>query len=468
MIDFNELFRDGQFSFGTVFSSEPHVFGVRYSRGEQSLTVLRAVYKRSELESLPVFQQAQDGEPELLINQWFTKVTPDCVIKFGAKKQLAFVVTFEQASEANFKLVAGYGILGFRTAQLDGKHHYFDELAFANMIQRFNLSIDILRNEHQFNKRQLLLLCKHRYNFETLLERGVSLSDIKHRYFDLLPLSDLESLLSLITLKQISGHSHTPPPVPGDLRFEPFKCSNLGGSAQYPPYSCECKNGRQAIYYRDQPIMTMYMADTATMSTWGAETAELTPESLIHNWYHLPEQRPDSSSMVLRRVYCPELNQGIVTELFPGFSEKQYEAAVRPILFLDTDYEKERQFAEYVKRHKSSLETLRQLPGMTAVKLMILCDNHYSLSQCLKHNMTLSDFAKIDEARMLHVFEHSGSAHDALKLVGASGLFGLKKTEPGRTLLTRFFNPPAPETTIEESSSDDEETSRSVASRSIG
>lgn len=455
MVTFDELFRSDMDDIG--FQVDPFVGKskcvLRFSHGDQAVHCNLSWYERRDLLSLPVFKEAVDAEPEWLISKWFTRISPGVIIKFASDKELALVLEFEGASEENLKKLARKAawLLKVGTNCKEEKNNYFQELCFAWRLNSLNLSIETLRTEHRFSRKELFLLAQRWDTFEVLLKQGLSIQEIKGSFSKWMKMWDLDSLLSLITIGQILGKEHTPPPAPEKAfqRARPLSDWSRGTQAEF---SYSSSNNECNITYHDNKklIIRVITPEESDVSRLDAEVEGREAERLIHDWYHLPGKHSDASDYVERRIYCPELKLVVIEQKDPLLTD---ERMVSP-KDIDDIYYKEKRFAAFLQNRGSSLEMLRKTSGMTATKLSIMCEDILFVSYLLKKGMKLTDFAMIDENRLRHVFKHSRVADTALKYVSVSELFDQKRLTSAHSS-GRFFS--SVSTEIEESCQDDED-----------
>ncbi|KTD34245.1 hypothetical protein Lmor_1642 [Legionella moravica] len=429
-----------------------------------------AFYKLNELILLPIFKEAVPGENEVLVNVWHTKKAPGVIIKYATKQHLAIVFTTEGEVDEYFEqFISAAGILSIKEEFKGTSNTYFDEVRFVQCLASHHLTVEMLRHEHHFSESRISLLAEHQFNFTTLLKQGVSLQQIKEMKPELLTLINLQDILSLVTLEQITGKNHTAPPVPKmEFRFPEWPPTQGTARTFGGLFNIRYANNRCEISYRHKKngelaLMTLRVdrPQEEEKITLDAEINKVSPERLIHDWYHLPECRSDLSGFITRRLYCPELNFVITKKLAPTFPERKYDEAVSIPIGINPVYYREQRFAHFLMKKGCPLESFRKLPGMTNIKLMTLCFHHDLLVCLLKKGMVLTDFAKIDENRLLHVFDNKDSAIRALHFVKPAELFSLKQKAtycPSHQLFTQVRSE------MNEPDSDDEEHSYPASS----
>ncbi len=393
-------------------------------------------YKINKLKSLPIFQKAEAGEVETLVNGWYTKTAPGVVIKFATEKNLAFVFTSEDATEEQFKLFIPVARSLCNDDDFKGKaNSYFDEVSFVHFLASHQLTVDMLRHDHHFSESRISLLVAHQYNFRALLKHGVCLQQIKEMRSVLLAESDLPDVLRLVTLDQISGKNHIAPSAPKMVfqlpEWEPNRTKGTARS-ESGPFDMEFANNACEISYHHKKngtlaIMSLRAVAPEAKHKLDAGIKGLIPERLIHDWYHLPECRSEFSGFITRKIYCPSLNLAIIKKIAPSFPEQKYDDAIDIPCGINPAYYREQQFANFLIKKGCPLESLRQLPGMTYIKLMTLYAHQDLLIALLKRGMALTDFAKIDENRLLHVFAYEYSAIRALRFVKPAELLGMEQ-----------------------------------------
>lgn len=406
-------------------------------------TILNAVfsfYKLKKLKSLSLYQEANQGEDETLVHDWHMKTAPGMIIKYATDKQLAFVFTSSGSLAESFKLFHyATSILGNKKLFKEYSC-YFDEVRFVGCLAAHHVTVKMLRDEYHFSESRIALLVKYEHKFNVLMQHGATLQQIKNMNPDLLAETDLYGVLKLVTLDQIMGINHNPPPAP-KARFRYSENLTMQGKGKTLNGRCEIefsKDHYDLKYHHKNSAkisaltIRSYTPDEKEKNLLDCGLQGNTPQQLIHDWYHLDDDRSEQTDGVIKKIYSPELNLVIAKKLSSDFPVKKVEHQLNSPLGINPIYYQELRFEHILQKHGCSLASFRKMPGMTVMKLKIMSDQCQFFIFLLKNGMALTDFARIDEDRLLFVFNESSSAKNALHYVKPAELFGfeLKKVRP--------------------------------------
>lgn len=156
--------------------------------------------------------------------------------------------------------------------------------------------------------------------------------------------------------------------------------------------------------------------------------------SLVHNWYIIGKYT-STKNEVLSIFYCPELQFVVKEVIDQDFPVDQFKQEMTHIIFTISFY-RELSFAEKIKKYNFTIDKLKSLPGMTQNKLSLLYDNQTIFEDLIAHGLHISDFARINEKRLVYIIKNYDELKESLDFISVYEFTNIPQYSPS------FFNLP--------------------------
>ena len=444
-----QMFSRGQ---GTSSSSSARAKGNKmiidhYDEGHHTTDKIH-VYELEQLRQSKLFQDAMEVSTEQLVALWHTKKSKNGkLIKYATNDELALVFSTSNGDvEEHF----------FRSKYRFRKLDYFKECNFVQFLEQRNSSVAELRATPGMDENRIRLLVNNLDSFKTLLDINYSLeqiAQIKPSIIESRYPKQLSKALKYATMEQLLGQSHTPPVAPLVKTLYPISFADvgLGKLTQFGTFGDEIIRHASSSEQLNLTYSKKYFMIETHPSKWTArlevlteerkqaldsKILELQPEKMLFEWYHLEEK--NAAGTMEQIIYCPEVNWVI--------SEKKDSAFPETSELLETSFNSlpfyiERTFANLLRKHGSSFEALRSIPGMTEFKIFTMCLNQRGVSKLLGQGIQLEDFARIRGRRLAYVLSKLSCNFDvecAMEYVDVRELLGLAQQSLSAV---QFFQP---------------------------
>lgn len=362
----------------------------------------------------------------------------DLVLLPGMNKQKLMLVA-DSSQYALPKLIkAGLSLANLCSLPLDKLKYLLENTNAIDALMRKGVTVEILL---QADTDQLKFVLENSYRLDRLIAKGATLKLILQTDKNVLNhlLGDsykIDKALKLITLEQMTGHSHQSRAVDNvaevmiDDSFKHY-LSYGSGSIEGKDFcwSHDSKPGEVVITCTDKKEnrsskfnLVLGQAKEEYRASFLDQSSVKPKIRLIHDWYVLKDDPTQKT------VYSPNNAMLVTTQWDATFPcNKFVTEGISDAYLYASAYHQELSFAKWLEQRNFSMDKLRDLPDMTHNLLLLIFKGRDAIKAIYERGMKLEALFNINNKRLRHILTHSDALESALCFVSLEEVLGLNQ-----------------------------------------